>query len=67
MLSVYFVNRWVFVIKKGYQAIDETVESSVVTKVKGVALTNTAGSGAHLWGPEDYVIPQQVSLLFTFV
>ncbi|KAI7800864.1 putative P2X purinoceptor 5-like [Triplophysa rosa] len=50
---------WVFVVKKGYQAIDETIESSVVTKVKGVALTNTTGTGAHLWGPEDYVIPQQ--------
>nr|XP_055052107.1 P2X purinoceptor 5-like isoform X1 [Misgurnus anguillicaudatus] len=50
---------WVFVIKKGYQAIDETIDSSVVTKVKGVALTNTTGTGVHLWGPEDYVIPQQ--------
>lgn len=49
-------------VKKGYQAIDETIESSVVTKVKGVALTNTTGRGAHLWGPEDYVIPQQVSI-----
>ncbi|TRY94664.1 hypothetical protein DNTS_021569, partial [Danionella cerebrum] len=46
---------WVFVTKKGYQAIDDTIESSVVTKVKGVAQVNT--SDTDLWGPEDYLIP----------
>ncbi|XP_047676861.1 purinergic receptor P2X, ligand-gated ion channel, 8 [Tachysurus fulvidraco] len=53
------LSRWVFVIKKGYQETEEALESSVITKVKGVVLTNTTGFGPWLWGPEDYVIPQQ--------
>ncbi|CAN9511558.1 unnamed protein product [Ophioblennius macclurei] len=50
---------WVFIIKKGYQETDEAVQSSVVTKVKGVSVTNTTESGLLVWGPEDYVIPPQ--------
>lgn len=52
--------RWVFVSQKSYQETDEAVQSSVVTKVKGVSVTNTTDSGLLLWGPEDYVIPPQV-------
>ncbi|XP_063061486.1 purinergic receptor P2X, ligand-gated ion channel, 8 [Engraulis encrasicolus] len=48
---------WVFVTKKGYQATEESVQSSVMTKVKGVVLTNSTDMGLSLWGPEDYVIP----------
>ncbi|XP_067307936.1 purinergic receptor P2X, ligand-gated ion channel, 8 [Pseudorasbora parva] len=48
---------WVFVTKKEYQAKDDTIESSVVVKVKGVASVNTTDS--KLWGPEDYVMPKQ--------
>ncbi|XDV32551.1 hypothetical protein PO909_003340 [Leuciscus waleckii] len=48
---------WVFVAKKQYQAHDETVESSVLTKVRGVARLNT--TDFKLWGPEDYVYPKQ--------
>ncbi|XP_062872412.1 purinergic receptor P2X, ligand-gated ion channel, 8 [Trichomycterus rosablanca] len=50
---------WVFLTKKGYQETEESIQSSVITKVKGVTFTNTTGSGPWLWGPEDYVIPQQ--------
>lgn len=46
--------------KKGYQETDEAVQSSVVTKLKGVSVTNTTESGLLVWGPEDYVIPPQV-------
>lgn len=53
------LNRWVFVANKQYQAKDDTVESSVLTKVKGVALVNT--TEFKFWGPEDYVFPKQVS------
>lgn len=56
---MFYLNRWVFVTKKEYQAKDDTIESSVRTKVKGVALVNTTDS--NLWGPEDYVFPEQVS------
>ncbi|XP_077063550.1 purinergic receptor P2X, ligand-gated ion channel, 8 [Siphateles boraxobius] len=48
---------WVFVANKQYQVKDDTVESSVLTKVKGVAPVNT--TDFKLWGPEDYVYPKQ--------
>ncbi|XP_043115464.1 purinergic receptor P2X, ligand-gated ion channel, 8 [Puntigrus tetrazona] len=48
---------WVFLKNKGYQVKDDTIESSVVTKVKGVARVNTTHS--DLMGPEDYVFPNQ--------
>ncbi|TSQ46638.1 P2X purinoceptor 5 [Bagarius yarrelli] len=54
-----YIIGWVFVIKKGYQETEESLQSSVITKVKGVALTNTTDFGPWLWGPEEYVIPQQ--------
>lgn len=58
-LNIFYLNRWVFLKNKGYQVKDDTIESSVVTKVKGVARVNTTDS--DLWGPEDYVFPNQVS------
>ncbi|KAF4103991.1 hypothetical protein G5714_014978 [Onychostoma macrolepis] len=48
---------WVFLKNKGYQVKDDTIESSVLTKVKGVARVNSTDS--DLWGPEDYVFPNQ--------
>ncbi|XP_051717919.1 purinergic receptor P2X, ligand-gated ion channel, 8 [Ctenopharyngodon idella] len=54
---MFYLNRWVFVTKKEYQAKDDTIESSVVTKVKGVARVNA--TNLKLWGPEDYVFPKQ--------
>ncbi|XP_053729061.1 P2X purinoceptor 5-like [Synchiropus splendidus] len=50
---------WVFISKKGYQETDEAIQSSVITKLKGVSVTNTSQSGLLVWGPEDYVIPAQ--------
>uniref|UniRef100_A0A8B9JVA6 P2X purinoceptor n=1 Tax=Astyanax mexicanus TaxID=7994 RepID=A0A8B9JVA6_ASTMX len=55
-----YIIGWVFLTKKGYQETEESIQSSVITKVKGVLLTNSSGTGPRLWGPEDYVIPQQV-------
>lgn len=53
--------RWVFLSKKGYQEKDEAILSTVITKLKGVSVTNTTESaGVLIWGPEDYVIPPQV-------
>ncbi|XP_070826803.1 P2X purinoceptor 5-like [Chaetodon trifascialis] len=54
-----YIIGWVFISKKGYQETDEAIQSSVITKLKGVALTNTSESGLQVWGPEDYVIPPQ--------
>lgn len=47
------------VLKKGYQDTD-TVLSSVTTKVKGIALTNTTELGERIWDVADYIIPPQV-------
>lgn len=55
-----FTHRWVFLSKKCYQETDEAIQSSVITKLKGVSVTNTSESGVLVWGPEDYVIPPQV-------
>ncbi|XP_031428710.1 P2X purinoceptor 5-like [Clupea harengus] len=44
-------------MKKGYQAVEESIQSSVITKVKGVVPINSSDTGLSVWGPEDYVIP----------
>ncbi|XP_033833080.1 P2X purinoceptor 5-like [Periophthalmus magnuspinnatus] len=54
-----YIIGWVFLSKKGYQETDESIQSSVITKLKGVSVTNTSESGVVVWGPEDYVIPPQ--------
>lgn len=51
------------VLKKGYQDTD-TVLSSVSTKVKGIALTNTTELGERIWDVADYIIPPQVARRF---
>ncbi|NWQ78979.1 P2RX5 protein, partial [Columbina picui] len=53
---------WVFVVKKGYQDTDTSLQSSVITKLKGVAFTNTSELGERLWDVADYVIPPQVGI-----
>ncbi|XP_054610215.1 P2X purinoceptor 5 isoform X2 [Dunckerocampus dactyliophorus] len=58
---------WVFVMKKGYQEREEAIQSSVITKLKGVTLTNSSESGLHLWSAEDYVIPPNGEQVFFVV
>lgn len=53
-----------FVWEKGYQETDSVV-SSVTTKAKGVAVTNTSELGFRIWDVADYVIPAQVCLAIT--
>ncbi|XP_038615174.1 P2X purinoceptor 5 isoform X2 [Tachyglossus aculeatus] len=62
-ILVYLVG-WVFVVKKGYQEVDTSLQSSVITKVKGVAWTNTSELGERLWDVVDYVIPPQGENVF---
>ncbi|KAG8456106.1 hypothetical protein GDO86_002052 [Hymenochirus boettgeri] len=54
-----YVIGWVFVREKGYQDFD-TVVSSVTSKVKGVAVTNTTELGVKIWDVADYIIPAQL-------
>ncbi|XP_037056762.1 P2X purinoceptor 5 isoform X3 [Peromyscus leucopus] len=58
---------WVFLIKKSYQDIDTSLQSAVVTKVKGVAYTNTTMLGERLWDVADFVIPSQGENVFFVV
>uniref|UniRef100_A0A8C7WH50 P2X purinoceptor n=1 Tax=Oncorhynchus mykiss TaxID=8022 RepID=A0A8C7WH50_ONCMY len=59
-LVIAYVIGYVCVLNKGYQDTD-AVLSSVTTKVKGIALTNTSDLGLRIWDVADYVIPPQVS------
>uniref|UniRef100_A0AAR2M252 P2X purinoceptor n=1 Tax=Pygocentrus nattereri TaxID=42514 RepID=A0AAR2M252_PYGNA len=58
---------WVFLWKKGYQEREEAIQSSVFTKLKGVAFTNSTDLGIQVWGAEDYVIPSQGDRVFFIV
>ncbi|XP_063820492.1 P2X purinoceptor 4 [Pseudophryne corroboree] len=58
LLILAYVIGWVFVWEKGYQEFD-TVVSSVTSKVKGVAVTNTSDLGFRIWDAADYIIPAQ--------
>ncbi|MCJ8748546.1 hypothetical protein PDJAM_G00166040, partial [Pangasius djambal] len=58
---------WVFIWKKGYQEREEVLQSSVFTKLKGVAVTNTTLHGLNVWSAEDYVIPSQGDNVFFIV
>ncbi|XP_077449335.1 P2X purinoceptor 5 isoform X1 [Stigmatopora argus] len=62
-----YIIGWVFVMKKGYQEKEEAIQSSVITKLKGVTLTNSSESGLHLWSSEDYVIPPNGEQVFFVV
>uniref|UniRef100_A0A3B4B0U3 Uncharacterized protein n=1 Tax=Periophthalmus magnuspinnatus TaxID=409849 RepID=A0A3B4B0U3_9GOBI len=62
-----YIIGWVFVAKKGYQEKEEAIQTSVFTKLKGVALTNDSNKGLHLWGAEDYVIPPNGEQVFFVV
>lgn len=52
--------RYVCVVQKAYQDTDSVI-SSVSTKVKGFALTNTSDTEPRLWDVTDFVIPPQVN------
>ncbi|XP_062844331.1 P2X purinoceptor 5 [Trichomycterus rosablanca] len=58
---------WVFIWKKGYQEREESIQSSVFTKLKGVAFINSTELDIHIWGAEDYVIPSQGDRVFFIV
>nr|XP_031325369.1 P2X purinoceptor 5 isoform X3 [Camelus dromedarius]XP_031325370.1 P2X purinoceptor 5 isoform X3 [Camelus dromedarius] len=58
---------WVFLVKKCYQDTDTSLQSSIITKVKGVTFTNTSELGERLWDVADYVIPPQGENVFFVV
>uniref|UniRef100_A0A3P9IME7 P2X purinoceptor n=1 Tax=Oryzias latipes TaxID=8090 RepID=A0A3P9IME7_ORYLA len=67
LFRLYQLAVWVFVMKKGYQEKEEAVQTSVITKVKGVSLINSSQTGPYLWSAEDYVIPPNGEQVFFIV
>uniref|UniRef100_A0A665TFQ6 P2X purinoceptor n=1 Tax=Echeneis naucrates TaxID=173247 RepID=A0A665TFQ6_ECHNA len=61
-----YIIGWVFVMKKGYQEREEAIQTSVITKLKGVTLTNSSETGLHLWSAEDYTIPPNVTCIMSY-
>ncbi|KAK2827535.1 hypothetical protein Q7C36_018461 [Tachysurus vachellii] len=57
-LVIAYIVGYVCILKKGYQDTDSVI-SSVTTKVKGLALTNTTDLGLRVWDEADYIVPPQ--------
>eukprot|EP00066_Takifugu_rubripes_P008519 XP_003974770.1 PREDICTED: P2X purinoceptor 4 [Takifugu rubripes] len=58
ILILLYVVGYICVVRKSYQENDSVI-STVTTKVKGFAFTNTSDMDARLWDVADYVIPPQ--------
>ncbi|KAE8291655.1 P2X purinoceptor 4 [Larimichthys crocea] len=59
LLVLLYVVGYVCVVQKAYQETD-SVLSSVTTKVKGFAYTNTSDMDPRFWDVADYVIPPKL-------
>lgn len=51
--------RYVFIIEKSYQERESAPESSVITKVKGIAITNSSLE-RKIWDVAEYIKPPEV-------
>uniref|UniRef100_A0A4W3HDP7 P2X purinoceptor n=1 Tax=Callorhinchus milii TaxID=7868 RepID=A0A4W3HDP7_CALMI len=60
LVILSYIIGWVLIWRKGYQDFDSIV-SSVIIKVKGVAFVNSSGFGERLWDSADYIIPPEVN------
>lgn len=56
-----FIDRYVFVVQKGYQARETGPESAVITKVKGVSMSKAPRGTKRIWDVAEYVKPPEVS------
>ncbi|XP_062377388.1 P2X purinoceptor 3b [Sardina pilchardus] len=61
LIITYFVG-WVFMHEKAYQTRDSSIESSVMTKVKGFGMYNN-----HIMDVADYVTPTQGASVFCLI